>query len=57
MAGFVECLESEEAEEGAEKLDGERNILRNLYLYSFRTSALSASLALSDVKLKDCLFE
>lgn len=57
MAGFVECLESEEAEEGAEKLDGEGNILRILYLYSFRTAALSASLDLSDVKLKDCLFE
>lgn len=27
MAGFVECLESEEAEEGAEKVEGERNIL------------------------------
>lgn len=27
MAGFVECLESEEAEEGAEKVDGERKYL------------------------------
>lgn len=25
MAGFVECLESEEAEEGAEKVDGKGN--------------------------------
>lgn len=31
MAGFVECLESEEAEEGAEKVDGEENIMWHFF--------------------------
>lgn len=36
MAGFVECLESEEAEEGAEKVDGEGK-----YLVGICTHAVS----------------
>lgn len=38
MAGFVECLESEEAEEGAEKVDGEGNILWRLHSCCFNPS-------------------
>lgn len=31
MAGFVECLDNEEAEEGTEKGDGKRDLLWKLY--------------------------
>lgn len=43
MAGFVGCLESEEAEEGAEKIDGKGNILLHLMFQSC-DSNLSLSL-------------
>lgn len=45
MAGFVECLESEEAEEGAEKVDGEGNIM----LFSFCCGNLSLPMVSSFV--------
>lgn len=36
MAGFVECLDNEEAEEGAEKGDGEREMFLIYFLLSVK---------------------
>lgn len=43
MAGFVECLDNEEAEEGTEKEDGKRNVLLSNMVCEYSLKAIKAS--------------
>lgn len=44
MAGFVECLDNEEAEEGMENEEGNLDNVFNLLLLSSQNSVLKSSL-------------
>lgn len=46
MAGFVDCLESEEAEEGAEKVDGKgKHLVTSVFMQiqNYRSHPLTAN--------------